>query len=398
MNGTTEIYWDPFDEELDSNPYGVWQRMRDEMPVYRNDRYDFWALSRFDDVERGHLQPGIFSSAYGTVLELMGPHMQNTGQMIFMDPPEHTTLRSLVSRAFTPRRIGALERRIREECVALLDDLVGRTRFDFVQDFAAQLPSRVISILVGVPPEERESKRKLIDQVFHIEPGVGMINDVSFTAQIELNQYLSDLAGQRLDDPQDDLLSALCFAEIAGDDGATRRLTIPEVAAFTNLLYNAGTETVGRLLGNTAVLLADNPDQRAILVEHPEMIPNDVEELLRFEAPSPVQARWTTEAQTVHGVTIPAESKVLLLTGSAGRDDRVFDDAHRLDVRRSFLHHVAFGYGIHFCVGAALARMEGRIALEETFKRYPMWELDSDHVVRQHTSTVRGYSEVTVLV
>jgi len=398
MNDTAEIYWDPFDEELDSNPHGVWRRMRDEQPVYRNDRYDFWALSRFADVERGHVQPGVYSSAHGTVLELMGPHMMESGQIIFMDPPDHTTLRSLVSRAFTPRRVGELEGRIREECVSLLDDLAGEASFDYIQDFAAQLPSRVISMLVGVPPEDRESKRKIIDQVFHIEPGVGMINDISFAAQIEMYQYLEGLATKRLADPQDDLLSALCFAEITGDDGTARRLTMAEVVSFANLLYSAGTETVGRLLGNAAVLLAENPDQRAILVEHPEVIPNGIEELLRIEAPSPVQARWTTTEQTIHGVTIPAESKVLLLTGSAGRDDRVFEDPDRLDVRRNFQHHVAFGYGIHFCVGAALARMEGRIALEETFHRYPTWDIDPDHVVRQHTSTVRGYSEVRVLV
>lgn len=397
MSTTDPIDWDPFDEALDDDPYGMWRRMRDEAPVYRNDRYDFWALSRFADVERAHLQPAVYSSAHGTVLELMGPHMRSSGQIIFMDPPDHTTLRSLVSRAFTPRRVGELEARVRAECVALLDAVAGRASFDYLQDFAAQLPSKVISMLVGVPPEDRERTRRLVDQVFHIEPGVGMINDVSFGAQIAMYQYLEELATKRLADPHDDLLSALCFAEI-DEDGTSRRLTLPEVVSFANLLYSAGTETVGRLLGNAAVLLAANPDQREILVGHPDVIPNAIEELLRIEAPSPVQGRWTTEPQTLHGVTIPADAKVLLLTGSAGRDERVFDEPDRLDVRRDFRHHVAFGYGIHFCVGAALARMEGRIAIEETLRRYPAWEVDHDHVVRQHTSTVRGYSEVRIVV
>jgi cytochrome P450 len=397
MTQTADIYWDPFDEEIDSNPYDVWRRMRDEQPVYRNDQYDFWALSRFADVERGHVQPGIFSSAYGTVLELMGPHMKATGQMIFMDAPEHTALRSLVARAFTPRRIGELDGRIRNECVELFNDLAGRSSFDYIQDFAAQLPSRVISMLVGVPPEDRETQRKTIDKIFHIEPGVGMINDVSFGAQIELFQYLEGLATKRLADPQDDLLTGLCFAEIT-EDGTSRRLTMSEVVSFTVLLYSAGTETVARLLGNAAVLLAENPGERAVLVEHPDVIANGVEELLRIESPSPVQGRWTTEEQTLHGITIPADSKVLLLTGSAGRDDRVFENPDQLDVRRTFRHHVSFGYGIHFCVGAALARMEGRIAIEETLRRYPTWELDREYVTRQHTSTVRGYSEVRILV
>ena len=167
---------------------------------------------------------------------------------------------------------------------------------------------------------------------------------------------------------------------------------------FANLLYNAGTETVGRLLGNAAVILSENPEERAALVDDPSLMSNAVEELLRYEAPSPVQGRWLTQDVTFHDVTIPAESKVLMLTGSAGRDDRVFADPDRFDVRRAFNHHVSFGYGIHFCVGAALARMEGRIALEETLKRYPTWEVDPDNVVRQHTSTVRGYSKVGIVV
>lgn len=394
----SEIYWDPFDEELDSNPHPTWKRMRDEAPVYRNERFDFYALSRFEDVDRGHLQPQTYSSKYGTVLELMGPHMATSGQIIFMDPPRHTTLRSLVSRAFTPRRIAELEVKIREECNSLLDAVAGQSSFDFIQDFAAQLPSRVISMLVGVPPEDREAQRKNIDQVFHIEPGVGMINDTSFAAQIALHEYLSGLATKRMEDPQDDLLSALCAAEITGEDGQPRRLNLKEIADFANLLYSAGTETVGRLLGNAAVLFTEFPDQRQVLVDDPSVIPNAIEELLRYEAPSPVQGRWTTEELELHGVTIPKDSKVLLLTGSAGRDDRVFPDADVLDVRRKFQHHVSFGYGIHFCVGAALARMEGKVALEEVLKRYPTWEIDPDHVTRQHTSTVRGYSEVRVLV
>jgi cytochrome P450 len=276
--------------------------------------------------------------------------------------------------------------------------LVGAGSFDYVQDFGAQLPSRVISSLVGVPPEDQEQQRHNIDEVFHIEPGVGMINDVSFAAQIRLHEYLDGLATERAAHPQEDLISALCQAEITDDDGVTRRLTHEEVISFSNLLFSAGTETVGRLLGNAAVLLADHPAERATLVAEPGLIPNGVEELLRYEAPSPVQARWTTRETTFHDVTIPADSKVLLLTGSAGRDERVYDDPDRFDVRRDIRQHVSFGYGIHFCVGAALARMEGRIALEETFKRFPSWDLDPAHVVRQHTSTVRGYSEVRVAV
>ncbi|MCU1486233.1 MAG: cytochrome [Actinomycetia bacterium] len=395
MTTSTEINWDPFDTDIDASPYETWRRMRDEAPLYRNDRYDFWALSRFDDVEAAHKDPATFSSAYGIVLESMGHNMSGTGMMIMMDPPEHTTLRHLVSRAFTPRRIGAIEDRIREICQELLEPLADAPTFDYLQDFGAILPSRVISDLVGVPREDQEAQRHVIDQMFHIEPGVGMINDVSATASLNLIGYLIGLLEDRERNPQDDMLTALGQAEIT-EDGVTRRITRDEAATFGMLLFTAGTETVARLLGNVAVVLADHPDQRADLAAHPDVIPNAVEELLRYEAPSPVQGRWTLRDVELHGTTIPKDSKVLLLTGSAGRDERVFAEADRFDVRRDLQHHVSFGYGIHFCVGAALARMEGRIALEETLKRFPTWEVDHDRARRLHTSTVRGWAEVPI--
>jgi cytochrome P450 len=397
MDTMTELYWDPFDEELDSAPHAVWRRMRDEAPVYRNDRYDFWALSRFTDVENAHRDTATFSSARGTVLEMMGSDLSGTGQIIFMDPPEHTHMRALVSRAFTPRQMAKMEDYVRELCAELLDPLAGAERFDYIADFASQVPSRVISHLVGVPESDREEQRTNIDEMFHIEPGVGMVNDVSLHAQIRLFQYLRALIDRRLVDPADDLISILCHAEVVDDAGDRRRLTPDEIASFSLLLYGAGTETVMRLLGNAAVLLAEHADQRADLVANPDVIPNAIEELLRYEAPSPVQGRWTTAEVVLHGTTIPAESKVLLLTGSAGRDDRVFPDSDRFDVRREMKTHASFGYGIHFCVGAALARLEGKVALEETLKRFPAWDVDPAGVVRQHTSTVRGYSSVVIV-
>jgi cytochrome P450 len=393
-----EIYWDPYDIELDTNPHPTWKRMRDEAPLYRNDRYDFWALSRFEDVEAASKDPLTYSSAEGTVLEMMGDHMRSAGQMIFMDPPEHTKLRTLVSRAFTPRRISALEPRIREICAELLDPHVGSGGFDFLQDFGAILPSRVISDLVGVPREVQEEKRHIIDQLFHIEPGVGMVNDISVNATFALIGFLEELLADREANPRDDMLTALVQAEITEDDGSIRRLTIPEAASFGMLLYTAGTETVARLLGNAAVELAANPDQRADLVADPDLAGNAVEELLRYEAPSPVQGRTVTREVEWYGETLPAGSRILLLTGSAGRDERVFPDADRFDIRRQMQHHLSFGYGIHFCVGAALARMEGRVALQEVTRRFPEWEVDFGNARRLHTSTVRGWAEVPVTV
>jgi cytochrome P450 len=393
-----EIYWDPYDEVLDDDPYPAWRRLRDDAPAYYNDRYDFWALSRFDDIEAAHKDTATFSSAHGTVLEQMSAEPHISRMMIFQDPPDHTLLRSLVSRAFTPRRVAEIEARVRQISADLLDSIGEADRFDFVQDFAAQLPSRVISSLVGVPPSEQEHTRQLVDQMFHIEPDVGMVNDVSVAAILELVGELADILQQRAAAPQDDLLSALTQAEITDDEGAPRKLTDTERVEFALLLYSAGTETVAKLLGNAAVVLSEHPDQRAELAARFDLIPNAVEELLRFEPPSPVNGRWSTRDVELHGTVVPAGSKVLLLTGSAGRDERAFPDPDRFDIHRTMAHHLTFGYGVHFCIGAALARLEGRVALEEVLARFPAWDVVTEGVERAHTSTVRGYRRVPVRI
>ncbi len=392
------LNWDPFDTEIDTDPYPVWKRLRDEQPLYRNDEYDFWALSRYDDVAAAHRSPVVFSSAHGTVLEIMSPTPYPPGNIIFQDPPGHTTLRALVSRAFTPRRVSGLEDRIRELCAELLDPLAGSRGFDFITDFAQQLPSLVISALLGVPDGDREEVRHHIDLVFHIEPGKGMINDTSFGAQIWLHGYLSTLLAERRRSPADDLLSGLVQAEITDDDGRQRRLTDDEAAGFANLLVSAGTETVARLLGWACVVLGAHPEQRAQLADDPGLVPGAVEELLRFEPPSPVQGRWLTEPAEVQGTVLPPGSRVLLLTGAAGRDERAYADPDRFDIHRPQGQHVSLGLGIHFCLGAALARMEGRIGIEEVLSRFPRWEVDIDRAVLQHTSTVRGYSSIPVRI
>jgi cytochrome P450 len=390
------VYWDPFDIEIDRDPQQAWRRLRDEAPVYRNDTYDFWALSRFDDVEAAHRDPVTYSSAHGTVLEIMSSAEMRTEQLIFIDPPEHTALRALVSRAFTPRRVSALEDRIRELSAEFLDPQMDKPSFDYVQDFAARLPAQVIASLLGVPVADRDEVRHHIDLIFHIEPGVGMINDVSLNAALWLNRYLAEQLKSRRETLVDDMLGDLVRAEITDETGVRRKLTLEESTAFATLLISAGTETVAKLLGWAAVVLDAHPDQRAELAKDPSLIAAAVEELLRYEAPSPVQGRWTTRDVELHGTHIPVDSKVLLLTGSAGRDERKFPDADRFDIHRPIDHHVSFGYGIHFCLGAALARLEGRVGLEETLKRFPEWEVDHEHAVRMHTSTVRGYAQVPI--
>jgi cytochrome P450 len=391
------INWDPFDVDIDLAPYETWRRMRDEQPFYRNDKYDFWALSRYADVHAAHVDPQTFLSGQGTVLELMGSDMSGTGQIIFMDPPQHNKLRALVSKAFTRSRVGQLETKIRELSKQLLDPHVGAESFDYLTDFGAQLPSLVISDLLGVSEGDRPQVLELINTVFHIEPGVGMINDVSFGAQIALNTYLTEQLQERRRAPKDDLLTALTEAELT-DEGVVRRLSDKEAADFANLLVSAGTETVARLLGWAAIVLAEYPDQRAEMAADSSLLPAAVEELLRFEAPSPVQGRTASRPVTFYGETVPAGAKILLLTGSAGRDERVYENADAFDIHRKAEQHVSLGFGVHFCLGAALARMEGRIALEETLARFPAWDVDPNTAVRLHTSTVRGYKSVPIRV
>jgi cytochrome P450 len=391
------IYWDPFDEEIDTSPHEIWRRMRAEMPLYRNDKYDFWALSRHADVHAAHVNPQTYLSGYGTVLELMGSDMSSTGQMIFMDGQQHNKMRLLVSKAFTRSRVAALEERIRQFSCELLDAQAGSGGFDYLDDFGAQLPSLVISSLLGVSPADRPAVLELINTVFHIEPDVGMMNDVSFGARIGLNTYLIEQLADRRRTPRDDMITALTEAELT-EDGKPRRLNDQEAADFANLLISAGTETVARLLGWAAVILADHPDQRADMANDSGLIPGAVEELLRYEAPSPVQGRTLSRPVELHGETLPTGAKILLLTGSAGRDERVWERADDFDVKRKPEQHVSFGIGAHFCLGAALARMEGRIALEETLTRFPSWNVDHAHAVRLHTSTVRGYKSVPIVL
>jgi cytochrome P450 len=397
-----DLVYDPYDATIDADPHPVWRRLRDEAPLYFNEQYDFYALSRFADVLAASLDWQTYSSARGTVLELIdttppadgeGPG-DRFGMMIFMDPPGHDELRRLVSRAFTPRRVSALERRTRELCARFLEPHVGGSGFDFVEDFAAKIPAMLIGALLGVPNDDQDQLRIWGDLLMRYEP-YGTSPEKA-DAISSLNEYMAAMIEDRERHPRDDMVSDLLAAEITRDNGTTRRLGFNEVMAFFSLLQLAGSETTARLLGWAAVLLARHPDERAKLQARADLIPNAVEELLRYEAPSPIQARFLTRDVELHGQTVPRYSKIAMLTGSAGRDEREFPDADRFDVERHFDRHVSFGYGIHFCLGASLARLEGRIVLEETLARFPEWSVDEARVELVRTSTVRGPVHVPI--
>jgi cytochrome P450 len=392
----SDVYYDPFDFEIDTDPYPVWKRLREERPLYYNERYDFYALSRFDDVERALVDWRTYSSAKGTILELIKSGMEiPRGSIIFEDPPDHDLYRGLLSRVFTPRKMGAIEPKVREFCARSLDPLVGTGGFDFIRDLGAQMPMRTIGMLLGIPERDQEALRDRIDEGLRLEEGT--MPEMKLDRGQDQSEAFAEYMDWRAEHPSDDLMTELLQAEFEDAEGVRRRLTRDELLGYVNLLAAAGNETTTRLIGWTGKVLAEHPDERRELVEDRSLVANAIEELLRFEPPSPVQARYVTEDVEHHGVAVPQGSAILLLNASGNRDERKFPDGDRFDIHRRIDHHLAFGYGTHFCLGAALARLEGRVALDEVLTRFPTWEVDWDNAVQARTSTVRGWESFPVL-
>jgi cytochrome P450 len=387
VSGTSDVYYDPYDVEINADPYPVFRRLREEAPLYYNERHDFYAVSLFDDVERALLDHKTYISGRGAILELIKANIKiPPGVLLFEDPPVHTVHRSLLSRVFTPRKVAALEPKIREFCARSLDPLVGARRFDFIADLGAQMPMRTIGMLLGIPEEDQESIRDSVDANLRTEAGKPMKrSDIS-------GEMFAEYIDWRAEHPSTELLQA----EFEDETGKVRRLTREEILTYVNVLAGAGNETTGRLIGWAGKLLADHPDQRRQLVEDRALIPNAIEEILRYEPPAPQVARYVARGVEVRGRTVPEGSVMLLLIGAANRDDRRHPDGERFDIRRQIDQHLTFSHGIHFCLGAALARLEGRVALDEVLKRFPEWEVDRAGARLATTSTVRGWETLPV--
>ena len=391
-----DLYYDPWDVEIDLNPYPTFKRLRDESPVYYNERHDFWGLSRYADIDAALREPNKLSSAKGDILEVVkADPVMPPGVFINEDPPLHTIHRALVSRAFTPKRIREIEDKVRTFCIACLDPIVGSDRFDFVQDLGAELPMRTIGMLVGIPDSDQPSVRAHAHAVLRNKPGepLPVKKDHYFDGDM-----FSDYLAWRTKNPSDDLITELLNVEFEDETGMTRRLSTEELLIFLAVVAGAGVETTGRLFGWMGKVLGENPDQLADLVEDPALVPNAIEELLRYEPPGPHVARWVAGDVAFHGQTIPAGSALLLMLASANRDERHFDNPDRFDVHRRPGGLLTFGRGAHFCLGAPLARLEGRVALEEVLKRFPTWEVDIDNARRSRTSTVRGWESMPAII
>ena len=396
VGSDTGVYYDPFDVDINADPYPTFRRLRDEAPIYHNERYDVWALSRYADVERGLVDWQTFSSTRGDILELVQSGMElPSGVVLFEDPPLHTKHRGLMSRVFTPRRMNALEDQVRDFCARCLDPFVGADRFDFVADLGAEMPMRVIGMLLGIPESGLAAVRDRSDAALRTEAGKPMELQPDAIANGEI---FAEYIEWRSQHPSDDLMTALLNAEFEDEHGETRTLTREEVLTYTMVLAGAGNETTGRLIGWLAKVLAEHPDQRRALAADRSLIANAVEETLRFEPTGPHVARYVALDAEYYGTTVPAGSAMLLLVGAANRDERRYEEPDRFDIRRDLGQHLTFGYGVHYCLGAALARLEGRVALDEVLNRFPDWEVDYEHIRLAPTSTVRGWDAMPVFV
>lgn len=399
-----DLVYDPFDPRMTDDPYTVYARMRNEAPVYYNSDLDLWALSRFDDVWNAVHDPGTFSSQDAIAVQdprnadtdalaaggvdvdaLLRGSSEVAPMMIMLDPPRHDELRDLVKRAFTPRRVGQLEPRVREIARDLLSEFVDDGSCDLTAQYAGPLPTIVIAEMLGVPIEDRQQFRAWSNSLVTIDFNSSELTIEGMTAFAELWAYFGDIVDDRTKNPGDDLISALILAEV---DGV--RLERNELLGFCVLLLLAGNETTTNLISNASVLLARHPDQRRLLVEDPSLIPGAIEEFLRFDSPVQALGRIVKKDAEVHGVTIPEGSRLALVFGSANHDEREFEDPERFDVTRKTDRHLAFGHGLHYCLGASLARLEAKIAFEELLTHIPEWEESNDAVNRFSSGLIRG--------
>lgn len=408
----TSFVYDPFSPELQKDPYPVYAGLRDDHPVYYNPALDLWALSRFDDVWNAVHDPATYSSQDAIAVQdprkvdldtealaaggvdvsaLLAGASAVAPMMIMLDPPRHDQLRDLVKRAFTPRRVNQLEPRVREIATELLDGIAERGTCDLTAEFAGPLPTIVIAEMLGVPPEDRQQFRAWSNRLVTIDFNSSELTIDGMTAFAELWQYFSAIVDERTERPGEDLISALITAEI---DGV--RLQRNELLGFCVLLLLAGNETTTNLISNASVLLARHPDQRRILADDPTLIPGAIEEFLRFDSPVQALGRILKQDAVVHGVTIPGGSRLALVFGAANRDPREFDDPERFDVTRKADRHLAFGHGLHYCLGASLARLEARVAFEELLKRIPEWTLVDDEVNRFSSGLIRGCKTLSI--
>lgn len=397
VTAETGVYYDPYDVNITADPYPIFARLRDEAPLYYNERYNFWAISRHSDVEAALSDWETFSNSRSDILELIQSKFpMPPGVMMFEDPPKHTMLRGVMSRVFTPRRMAAIEDQIRSYCIRCLDPLVGSDGFDIIAELASMMPMRVIGMLLGIPEDEQIGVRDANDANLRTKAGTPM--KVANPDAIADGRIYADYVDWRAQNPSDDLMTSLLNVEFEDEHGVTRKLTRKEVLHYTQVVAGAGNETTGRLIGWLAKVLAEHPDQRREIARDRSLLTRAVDETLRFEPTGPHVGRFTIRDLEMYGTTVPAGSAVLLLFGAANRDPLRYNDPDVFDIHRNNISHLTFGKGVHYCLGANLARLEGRVALDELLNRWPEWEVDYESLKLAPTSTVRGWERLRIVV
>lgn len=391
----TALEFSPYDYRIHEDPYPTYTRLRAEAPLYRNDEFDFWALSRHADVVAAFRNLDVFSNANGVSLDpsAYGPHAHRTMSLLATDPPVHTRMRSIVSKTFTPKKIAALEPRIRAITLEYLEPALEGGSFDFIDDLAGKVPMDVISELVGVPAADRAELRRLADLLVHREEGTFDVTPQGFEAAIALFAYYDELMRDRKANPRDDLTSELLTTDYDGE-----RLTDEEINAFLFLLVVAGNETTTKLLGNAWYWAWANPEQRAKPFADPARIHDWVEETLRFDGSTQMVLRTVKSPIELHGTELGVGERVFLLVGSANRDESVFERPGAYDLDRVTSDLLAFGNGRHFCLGALLARLETRAVLDELLQRVSDYDIDPAGAQRVHSANVRGFAHLPTTV
>lgn len=395
------VEFDPFSATFFDEPYDHYRRLRDEAPVYFSGQYQFFALSRYEDVAAAQKNWATFSSAHGVDLNTLSTDPEliaSLRSIIMMDPPAHDRFRALVSRVFTPKAIQAMEPLVRRVVDRYLDELEGRETFDAVDELSGPFPVEIIAELLGVPPADRQQIRHWLDVMLHREPGDLRQTQAGAEASLALGTYFFALTAAKRSDPGDDLTSRLTQTTVDRGDGDETALDDAEIAGFSALLGGAGAETVTKLVGNAFVLFHRYPDQWRKVLDDPTKIAAAVEEILRFWPPSQYQGRFSKQTAEIRGATVPAGFPVLLVTGSATRDERFFEAPDTFEIDRPPSHALSFGVGVHSCLGAALARMESRVVLEAMVERWPRFRVDEEGLERVQMSNVAGFSKVPVIV
>jgi cytochrome P450 len=391
MNAETSLapHWDPYNQSYFANPYPAFRRLRERAPLYYNDEYDFYAVSHFDDCMNVLGDRDTYVSRLGGVLEFMKNDTPvPSGMIIYEDAPIHTVHRGLLTRVFTPKRVAALDDDIRKFCARALDPFKDHPEgFDFITHLGSEMPMRVIGMLLGMPEDSLKEAQRRVDENMRTEPGKPLeASGAGFT-----DQAYAEFVDWKTQNPGDDLMSELIHSEYKDVDGEMKKLTRVEILTLISLLFGAGNETTNRTIGWTAKLLSEHPDQRKQVHEDRALIPQVIEEVLRYESPGPYIGRVNIHDVELHGVQIPARSPVLAIVASANRDESKFENGDSFNIRRERHPHLTFGYGFHNCLGNALARVEARIALDEILNRFPNWTVDMTKAKMSSTATVRGW-------